>query len=152
MREIRPQKTGSDYSRLPKKRPGKPLLSQPCAHILLPCLLPLLFEILLIKFKSFYNIILSLAVRIVLWNIRFQAVPSAHPKGLQAIRLCFWIVGAVVHGIPDYLKSGCPADWFRRPIAFILPFHKNKPNARLSSVWLCMRFGYTNLNLKTTIS
>ena len=30
---------------------------------------------------------------------------------------------------------------------FILPFHKNKPNARLSSVWLCMGFGWTNRNL-----
>ena len=25
-------------------------------------------------------------------------------------------------------------------LAFILPFHKNKPNARLSSVWLCRLF------------
>ena len=31
-------------------------------------------------------------------------------------------------------------------LAFILPFHKNKPNARLSSVWLCMGFGWTNWN------
>ena len=30
---------------------------------------------------------------------------------------------------------------------FILPFHKNKPKARLSSVWLCMGFGWTNRNL-----
>ena len=34
----------------------------------------------------------------------------------------------------------------RAYVAFILPFHKNKPNARLSSVWLCMRFGWTNRN------
>ena len=32
-------------------------------------------------------------------------------------------------------------------LAFILPFHKNKPNARLRSVWLCMGFGWTNWNL-----
>ena len=70
--------------------------SQPCAHILLPCLLPLLFEILLIELKCLYNIILSLAVRIVFWNIRFQSV-----KGKCKFGFLIWFF--LIHNVPNFI-------------------------------------------------
>ena len=42
----------------------------------------------------------------ILWRRSFQSVLSAHPKGLQAIRLYFGIACVAVHGIPDCLKYG----------------------------------------------
>ena len=72
--------------------------SQPCAPFSLPCLLPLLFEILLIELKCFYNIILSLAVRIVLWNIRFQSV-----KGKLEFRLLIRLF--LSHNISDLIVA-----------------------------------------------